>query len=86
MAMKAATALSVAGAIALGVVKETRGRDLIVMNRSYIVAQLGCFIVLLVTLLAVFAAWAWRIIDSHRRGMVWSKRRTKAVHVRFIPF
>lgn len=82
LAMKAATVFGILGAIALGVIKETRGRDLIVMNRSYVIGQTACFVVMLAVLVGVFSAWAWRIVDSHRRGMYWSARRKKAVHVR----
>lgn len=84
MSMKAATVLGIVGAVALGVIKETRGRDLIVMNRSYVIGQTACFVVMLAVLVGVFSAWAWRIVDSHRRGMYWSARRKKAIHVRSI--
>eukprot|EP00892_Ulva_mutabilis_P005823 jgi/Ulvmu1/3612/UM017_0024.1 len=79
MAMKLSTLLGVIGATALGVIKETRGRDKIVMNRSFVIAQICCFGVMLLALLAVFSAWAGRIVQSRRKGMIWSKRRIIAV-------
>lgn len=81
MAMKLSTVLGVFGATALAVIKETRGRDLIVMNQNYVISQVVCFGVMLLVLVAVFAAWLGRIVESRRRGMIWSVRRKKAVQV-----
>lgn len=82
LGMKLATTLGVAGAIILGVIKETRGRDLIVLNRNFVISQVVCFAAMSLVLTTVFAAWTWRIVDSYRRGMVWSVRRKKTIHVR----
>lgn len=80
-AMKVATALGVVGAVVLGVIKETHGRDLIVLNRWFVIGQVISYAVMLLVLTVVFAAWTWRIVDSRRRGMVWSLRRRKAKRV-----
>eukprot|EP00892_Ulva_mutabilis_P005824 jgi/Ulvmu1/3613/UM017_0025.1 len=84
MAMKLSGVLGVAGAIVLGVIKETRGRDLIVLNRNFVIGQVVCFATMFLALTIVFAFWTWRIVDSYRRGMVWSTRRRKAVQAVFI--
>lgn len=80
-AMKASAVLGVSGAIVLGVVKETSGRDLIVLNRNFVISEVVCFAVMLLALTVVCARWTWRVVSSYKRGMVWSIRRKKAVKV-----
>lgn len=80
--MKVASALGIVGAVVLGVIKETHGRDLIVLNPKFVIGQVICYAVLLLVLTVVFAAWTWRVVDSRRRGMVWTLRRRKAKRVR----
>lgn len=79
--MKAATLSGASGAIILGVIKETRGNDLIVLNQNFVFVQVICFGIMFVALTGVLSAWCWRVVDCHRRGMIWSAKRQKTVQV-----
>eukprot|EP00892_Ulva_mutabilis_P005825 jgi/Ulvmu1/3614/UM017_0026.1 len=84
LAMKSAILLGASGAIVLGVIKETRGRDLIVMNRNFFMGQVVCFSIMLAVLVGVFIAWSARVINCHRRGMIWSRKRSKTVQASMV--
>eukprot|EP00892_Ulva_mutabilis_P004928 jgi/Ulvmu1/2807/UM142_0005.1 len=79
-ALKLAILVGVLGLIALTVIKESsKAQKWLVLNRTFVIVQVASNAVLLTTLLSVFSIWTWRLVQSYRRGMTWSKRRVGAV-------
>lgn len=82
--LKATVLLALIGAIIVVAIKESsRGVELIVLNRNFVIAQVVIFGILLGSLLIMFAVWGLKIAMSFRNKMVWSTRRLRAVQVWF---
>ena len=80
--MKAAGVSSILAAIVTAAIKESsRGPELIVLNRSFVIAQVVTFGAFLGGLLLAFAIWGIKVSKSFYDGMVWSCRRRRAVEV-----
>lgn len=55
--------------------------DLIVMNRKYLAVMAVINGLFFLSLVVAFALWAWRVAESRRSGMKWTKRRAGAAKV-----